>query len=136
MSPLEPILPPGLRAPSGYSHGLLAPAGCRLLFIAGQIGWDATGRLAGGFAAQFAQALDNVLAVLATAGGRPLDLASLTVFVCDRGEYLAARTELGDAWRSRFGRHYPAIALVEVTALLELEARVEIQGVAALPAER
>ena len=129
----QPINPKQLGAPRGYSHGILAPPGARLLFVAGQIGWDEDQQLVeGGFAEQFAQALANVVAVVREAGGEPEDLARLTIYVVDRREYLAALEEIGEAYRGIMGRHYPAMALLEVKALLETGAKVEIEGTAAL----
>ena len=129
-----PINPRDLGAPRGYSHGMLAPPGARLLFVAGQIGWNAEQRLVGdGFAEQFAAALGNVVSVVRHAGGGPEHLARLTIYVTDRHEYLAALEEVGAAYRGIMGRHYPAMALVQVTALLEPGAKVEIEGTAALP---
>ena len=136
MSRLEPIDPAVLGAPRGYSHGMLAPAGGRLLFIAGQIAWDESQSIVSDdFAAQFAQALGNVLAVVHEAGGQAADLGSLTLFVTDKSQYLEQLGEIGAAYRHLMGRHYPAMALVEVSALLEPRAKVEIQGLAVLPAE-
>lgn len=130
----ERIQPDGWESPSGYSNGLLAPTGARLLFVAGQVAWDADQVLVGkgDFAAQFRQALANVLAVVDAAGGRPAHLASLTVFVTDKQAYLAATKALGRIWRELVGTHYPAMALVEVAGLLEKDAQVEIQAIAAL----
>ena len=121
-------------APKGYHNGVLAPAGARTLFVAGQIAWDAEQELVGGsdFVRQFDQALANVLAVVAAAGGVPADVARMTVFVTDKKRYLAALKELGDVWRERMGRHYPAMALVEVRALVEDGALVEIEATAAI----
>lgn len=133
-TPQRIIEPTGWRRPRGYANGVLAPAGARLLFVAGQIGWDEEQRLVGdGFADQFERALANVLAVVAAAGGAPEHLARLTVYVTDRQEYAAARKRLGDIWRRLVGEHYPAIALVEVVGLLESGARVEIEATAAIP---
>ena len=131
---LETVEPEGWEPPTGYSNGVLAPAGARLLFVAGQIAWDADQVLVGkgDFAAQFRQALANVLAVVDAAGGEPAHLASLTVFVKDKRAYLAGRTALGKVWRELVGRHYPAMALVQVADLLEKDALVEIQAVAAI----
>jgi len=131
---LEPIEPEGWEPPSGYSNGMLVPAGARLLFVAGQIAWDADQVIVGkgDFAAQFRQALANVLAVVAAAGGAPAHLASLTVFVRDRQAYLASTRALGAIWRELVGRHYPAMALVEVSRLVEKDALVEIQAIAAI----
>ena len=131
---LLPINPESLGAPRGYSNGMLAPAGGRVLFVAGQIGWDEDQNLVpGGFAAQFAQALANVVTVVREAGGKPSDLGNLTIFVVDTREYLDALKQVGAAYREIMGRHYPAMALVAVRALLEPRARVEIQGIAVIP---
>ncbi|MFQ5348929.1 MAG: RidA family protein, partial [Thermoanaerobaculia bacterium] len=114
------INPEELGAPRGYSNGMLAPAGAQLLFVAGQVGWDERQELVGGgFAAQFARALENVVTVVRHAGGEPQHLVRLTIYVTDRQEYLAALEEIGAAYRGIMGRHYPAMALVEVSALLE-----------------
>ena len=136
MSRLRAVNPAELGAPRGYAHGMLAPAGGRLLFVAGQVGWDGEGRLVpGGFVAQFGQALRNVAAVVRAAGGRPEDVARLTIYVADRGEYLADLGAVGAAYREVMGRHYPAMALVEVRALLDPGARVEIEATAVLATE-
>lgn len=128
---LEAVNPPGLARPSGYSHGLRGRG--ELLFVAGQVGWDAQERMVSDdFVAQFAQALDNVLAVVRAAGGVPESVGRLTVYVTDKDEYLRRRRELGPAWRERFGRHYPAMALVEVKGLLEPGAQLEIEATALL----
>jgi len=129
------VQPDGWPAPRGYANGIVAPAGARLCFVAGQIAWDARGRLvgAGDFAAQFRQALANVVAVVRAAGGGPEHLAQLTVFVTDKRLYTDSTRALGGIWREIAGTHYPAMALVEVAGLLEEGALVEIQGVAALP---
>lgn len=131
---LEPVQPPGWRPPRGYSNGVRAPRGARLLFVSGQIAWDAERRLVGGgnFEAQFRQALANVVAVVEAGGGRAWDIASLTVFVVDKQRYLDSTRALGAIWRDLMGRHYPAMALVEVAGLLEPGALIEIQGVAAI----
>ncbi len=130
----RPINPEELGAPRGYSHGMLAPPGARLLFVAGQIGWDERQELVGeGFAEQFGQALANVMTVVRQAGGAPEHLVRLTIYVVDRRDYLAALEEVGAAYRGIMGRHYPAMALVEVSSLLEPRAKVEIEGTAALP---
>lgn len=136
MSALRAINPESLGAPRGYSNGMLAPAGSRLLMVAGQIAWDAEQRVVSAdFAAQFEQALRNVLDVVEAAGGLAQHIGSLTLYVTDKAEYLGSTRELGAAYRRLMGRHYPAMALVEVAALLEPEAKVEIQALAALPAE-
>ncbi len=130
---LTPVNPDTLAKPRGYSNGLLAPAGTRLLFIAGQVGWDAEGRFVSrDFAEQFDKALANVLEVVRAAGGGPENLARLTLYVLDKAEYNAATRRVGEYYRARMGRHYPTMALLEVQGLLENEARVEIEGTAIL----
>ncbi len=136
MSVLIPVNPADLGAPHGYSHGMLAPAGGRLLAIAGQVAWDKDDNVVGDdFPTQFAQTLSNVVAVVREAGGSPADLAQLTIFVTDHREYLATLRPVGEAYRRIVGHHYPAMALVEVKALLEPGAKIEIQGLAVLPPE-
>ena len=120
-----------LAAPRGYSHGVVASG--PLLFIAGQIGWNAAGQIVSDdFAEQFDQALANVMAVVNEAGGTPESIARLTIFVIDKSEYLGAQRAIGARYRARFGTHYPAMTLVEVKALLEDGAKVEIEGTAVL----
>lgn len=128
------IDPETLAKPVGYSHGVLVSEGARLLFLGGQVGWDREGRLVGpgDFAAQFARALDNLLAVVREAGGEAANIAQLRVYVRDKRQYLACVKELGAIWRERMGRHYPAMALVQVADLLEEGALVEIEGMAVL----
>ena len=105
-----------------------------LLAVAGMIGWDTQERLVSAeFVPQFRQALENVLAVVQAAGGGPEHLLSLTIYVTDKREYAAALSEVGQVYRAVLGRHYPAMALVQVAALLEDAAKVEIQALAALP---
>ena len=127
------INPESLGRPRGYANGVLAEGGGRLLFVAGQIGWDGRQRLVSDdFAEQFARALANVLAVVAEAGGGPETVARLTVYVTDKREYLARTREIGERWRALMGTHYPAMSLVEVSALLEDGARVEIEATAVI----
>ncbi|HYO63052.1 MAG TPA: RidA family protein [Pyrinomonadaceae bacterium] len=129
--PFEFINPERLGRPRGYSNGVLAPEGGRLLFVAGQIGWDERQQLVGeDFVEQFDRALANVLAVVAEAGGGPESVARLTAYVTDKREYLARTSELGERWRARMGRHFPAMSLVEVKALLEDGAKVELEATA------
>jgi enamine deaminase RidA (YjgF/YER057c/UK114 family) len=128
---LEIVDPPQLARPRGYSHGVKGRG--EILFVAGQVGWNAETRVVSSdFVAQFAQALDNVLAVVRAAGGAPESVARLTVYVTDKAEYIAGAKMLGAAWRERMGRHYPAMALVEVKSLLEPGAKVEIEATAVL----
>jgi len=134
VSELENVLPEGWPRPSGYSNGVVAPAGSRALHVAGQIAWDTERQLvgAGDFAAQFTQALDNVIAVVRAAGGEPAHIASMTVYVTSKRQYLDALGAVGSTWTSRCGKHYPAMALVEVADLLEEGALVELAAVAHL----
>jgi enamine deaminase RidA (YjgF/YER057c/UK114 family) len=130
---LEPVQPAHFMAPKGYANGMVVTAG-RTLHVGGQIGWEPDGRMvATDFVAQFCRALDNVLDVVRAAGGRPDDIASMTIYVTDVAAYRGALRELGAAWRERLGKHYPAMALVGVSELVHPQATVEIQAVAALP---
>ncbi len=130
---MKVINPPTLGRPSGYANGVLTPPGVRVLFVAGQIGWDERQRLVSeDFAAQFERALRNVLEVVREAGGAPGSIGRMTVYVTDKREYLARRAELGAAWRELLGCHYPAMTLVEVKDLLEDGAKVEIEATAVL----
>jgi enamine deaminase RidA (YjgF/YER057c/UK114 family) len=130
---MKPINPKSLGRPRGYSNGQLTSPGARLLFIAGQIGWDEQQRLVSDdFVEQFDRALRNVLAVVVEAGGAPGGVARLVIYVTDKREYLARTAEIGERWRALMGRHYPAMALVEVKGLLEDGAKVEIEGTAVL----
>ena len=127
------INPETLGRPRGYSNGVLAEGGGALLFIAGQIGWNERQEMVGDdFVAQFDCALSNVLAVVREAGGSPEQLARLVVYVTDKREYRARLAELGACWRARMGRHFPAMALVEVKSLLEDDAKVEIEAIAVI----
>ena len=125
--------PSGLATPRGYSHGVEFGAGARVIFLAGQIGWDTAGKLVSDrFEDQFDQALANLLAVVREAGGTPKSIGKLTIFVTDREQYAAARRAIGVRYRRQMDDHYPAMTLVEVRALLEPGALVEIEGVACL----
>ncbi|MCX8133289.1 MAG: RidA family protein [Roseococcus sp.] len=125
------LLPPGWPPPRGYAHGLMGEG--RLVVIGGQVGCDAEGRFARGFVAQARRALENLLAVLAEAGGGPEHIARLGWFVTDMRAYRASLQELGLAYRAVMGRCFPAMTLVEVGALVEEEALVEIEATAILP---
>jgi enamine deaminase RidA (YjgF/YER057c/UK114 family) len=127
------INPESLGQPRGYSNGVLTPAGGRLLFIAGQIAWDREQRIVSAdFVEQFGQALANLVAVVMEAGGTPASITRLVVYVTDKAEYAARTAEVGERWRQLMGRHFPAMALVEVKGLLEPEAQVEIEGIAVI----
>lgn len=132
----EDVLVPGWPAPKGYSNGRIGTG--RVLHVGGQIGWDTAGKFPARetadarFVAQFAQTLDNLIAVVRAAGGVVEDIADMTVYVIDMPTYRTARKELAAVWRERLGKHYPAMALVAVKELFEPEALVEIQAVAFL----
>ena len=131
---IERINPGGLAQPSGFSHAIAATGG-RLVFLAGQTGYAADGAITGGgLAAQFEQALGNLLAALRAAGGEPTDLVSLTVYAVDLAEYRAKARELGQVWRRLCGREYPAMAAVGVSRLWDTDALVEVQGIAVVGA--
>jgi enamine deaminase RidA (YjgF/YER057c/UK114 family) len=117
---------PGLPEPVGYAHAVVAAPG-RTVYLGGQVGAGAT------IADQFDAAAANLIAALRAAGGEPDDLVSLVVYATDVGEYRASVRDLGEVWRRHFGRRYPAMALVGVSALFDPEARVELMGVAVVP---
>lgn len=128
------INPTSLGAPRGYSNGVITQGG-RLLFVAGQIGWNDRQQLvAEDLAAQFDQALANVLTVVTEAGGEPQHIARLVIYVTDRDEYVSNTSAIGERYRNRMGNHYPAMALLVVNGLLEPRAKVEIEATAVLPA--
>ncbi len=127
------IQPDGWAVPRGYANGIVATG--KVLFIGGQIGWNprsTTPEFPSTFEGQFEQALSNVCEVLAAAGAKPEQLTRLTIYVTDKKEYLASLKALGGAWRKHLGRHYPAMALVQVAALVEDLAKVEIEATAVL----
>jgi enamine deaminase RidA (YjgF/YER057c/UK114 family) len=127
------LQPPGWARPRGFSNGI-AVRGGTTVYIAGQIGWLGDGRWeATGFAGQFRQALMNIVAVLAEAGGRPEHLVRMTWYVIDKREYLAALKDIGAAYREVIGKHFPTMAVVQVGALVEDAARLEIEAVAVVP---
>jgi enamine deaminase RidA (YjgF/YER057c/UK114 family) len=128
---LVPVNPDSLARPQGFSHGMKGSGD--ILFVAGQIGWNREGRMVSDdLALQFAQALENVLDVVWAAGGKPESVARMTVYVTDKADYVRKRKPIGEAWRKRMGRHYPAMALVEVKSLVEDDAKVEIEATALL----
>jgi enamine deaminase RidA (YjgF/YER057c/UK114 family) len=131
----EEIHVSGWPAPRGYANGRSGEG--RVVHVGGQIGWDEHGVFgAADLVPQFARALDNVIAVVRAAGGVPEDIATMTIFVTDIAAYRAAQRELGAAWRARLGKHFPAMALVAVTDLVETQAVVEIQATAYVGAAR
>jgi enamine deaminase RidA (YjgF/YER057c/UK114 family) len=131
---MKTINPESLGRPRGYANGVLADAGGRLLFVAGQIGWDEHQRLVGeDFVEQFARALENVITVVGEAGGTVEQIARLTIYVTDKREYATRTREVGERWRALMGSYFPAMTLVEVKSLLEDGAKVEIEATAVLP---
>jgi enamine deaminase RidA (YjgF/YER057c/UK114 family) len=131
---MQVLQPPGWARPRGYSNGI-ATEGGKLVFIAGQIGWNEQCVFAEkGFGGQFRQTLKNILSVLGEAGGRPHHIVKLTWYVVDKQEYLAAMADVGAAYRELMGRTYPTMAVVQVGALVEDAARLEIEAMAVVPA--
>jgi enamine deaminase RidA (YjgF/YER057c/UK114 family) len=129
---METLQPPGWPRPRGYANGIAAEG--RLVFVAGQIGWDETGAFpAADLPGQVRQALRNVVAVLAEAGAGPQHIARMTWYVTDRDAYVADPAALGEAYREVMGRHFPAMSVVQVAALVEPQAKVEIEATAVVP---
>jgi enamine deaminase RidA (YjgF/YER057c/UK114 family) len=132
-TPHSVLLPQGWAPPIGYSNGIAAAPG-RVVFIAGQLGWDARQKFhAETLAPQFEQALNNVIEVLAVAGGRPEHVCRITAYCCDRPAYLAARREIGVIWRRLMGRHFPAMSMIFVSDLLDHPAKIELEATAIVP---
>jgi enamine deaminase RidA (YjgF/YER057c/UK114 family) len=132
VSPLQILQPPDWPRPSGYSNGIVAQG--RQVFIAGQIGWDEQHRFSSSrLADQVRQTLENIVTVLAEAGGRPEHIVRLCWYVTSREEYLRELKEIGAAYRAVMGRHYPAMTCVQVVALMEADAKVEIEATAVIP---
>ena len=128
------LLPEGWAPPIGYANGIAVDAG-RIVFIAGQVGWDAQQKFhSEEIAPQFDQALANVLAVLAEAGGEPRHICRMTAYCCDKPAYLAARRELGAIWRRHMGTHYPAMSMIFVADLLDSPGKIELEATAVVPA--
>ncbi|GMU73257.1 MAG: RidA family protein [Burkholderiales bacterium] len=133
MSVHEILHPPGWAPAIGYANGVAATPG-RIVFIAGQVGWDAEQRFrSGDIVPQFEQALSNLLEVLAQAGGGPEHVCRITAFCCDRAAYLAARPELGKIWRRLMGRHFPAMSMIFVSDLLDHPGKIELEATAVVP---
>lgn len=121
---------PGWPKPRGYENGVVVSG--KTLFIAGQVGWNEKQEFEDHFGKQFAQALDNVLAVVRAAGGRPESVVKMTIYVLNLDAYRSAQHACGVAWRARFGKHYPVMALVGVNGLAEASALLEIETICAL----
>ncbi len=131
---VEIINPDGLGPPRGFNHGILAPGGGKVLFVAGQAALDAAGRIAAReLVEQWDRALERVIAVVRAAGGSPEQVARMTVYVTDLEAYRASLKRLGEVHRKHMGRHYPATTLLEVRALVDVGALVEIEATAVLP---
>jgi enamine deaminase RidA (YjgF/YER057c/UK114 family) len=127
------LLPAGWAPPVGYANGVSVPAG-RIVFVAGQVGWDAQQRFhSEELVPQFEQALNNVLAVLAEAGGGPQHICRMTAYCIDKPAYLASRRELGRIWQRLMGKHYPAMSLIFVVDLLDTPAKIELEATAVIP---
>jgi enamine deaminase RidA (YjgF/YER057c/UK114 family) len=131
-SNFEFLQPTNWAAPKGYSNGVVAEG--RQVFIAGQIGWNAKAQFeSDDFVMQAEQALRNIVEVLAEAGGEPRHLVRLNWYITDRADYAAHQRDIGDAYRRVIGRHFPAMTLLVVAALLEPRAKVEIEATAVIP---
>jgi enamine deaminase RidA (YjgF/YER057c/UK114 family) len=135
MSMMQILQPPGWARAKGFANGIAATG--KLVFIAGQVGWTGQGEWQHkSFAGQFRQALQNILDVLKEAKGGPEHIVRLTWYVLDKHEYLASLKEVGAAYRELMGRHFPAMAVVQVSGLVEDEARLEIEATAVIPEDR
>ena len=131
---MQKLQPPGWTKPKGYANGLVAEG--RLVFVAGQIGWDETETFrSDDFVDQVRQCLMNTLAVLAEAGAGPEHVARMTWYITDREKYLGNLEGMGEVYRELMGQHFPAMAMVEVAALIESEAKVEVETTAVVPVE-
>ncbi len=129
---MQILQPPGWAKPKGYANGIAAKG--THVFVAGQVGWTADCQWqTDDFAQQFAQALRNVVAVCAAAGAKPEHIVRLTWFITSKREYLAALKAIGAAYRDIMGRHYPTMTVVEITALVEDRAKIEIEATAVIP---
>ena len=129
---MKSLLPPGWPRPKGYSNGMAARG--RIIVTAGVVGWDEQEKFVSNtLAGQFAQVLKNIVTILACDGAGPQNIAKLTCYVTSIDEYLESAKEIGAAWREIMGRHYPAMALVEVVRLVERDAKVEIEATAVVP---
>lgn len=131
---MQTLLPDGWVPPIGYSNGIKVPLSGHTLFIAGQVGWTADQVFESvDLVPQFEQALKNVLAVVATGGGRPEHICRMTAYCCDKQQYLAVRKQLGAIWRSYMGTHYPAMSMIFVADLLDHPGKIELEATAVIP---
>ncbi len=131
---MKVLQPQGWAPPVGYANGVAARG--TVVFVAGQVGWDAAQKFNSvDLVPQFEQALRNVLAVLAEAGGRPEHICRITAYCCDKPAYLAARPQLGHIWKSLMGKHYPAMSMIFVADLLDAPGKIELEATAVIPEE-
>lgn len=130
---MEVLLPPGWAPPIGYANGIAARPG-RIVFIAGQVGWNAQQQFESeDIVPQFEQALKNILAVLKEAGGEAQHICRITAFCCDKPAYMAARKQLGAIWREHMGKHFPAMSMIFVSDLLDNPGKIELEATAVVP---
>ncbi|HLB13824.1 MAG TPA: RidA family protein [Burkholderiales bacterium] len=133
---MEVLLPKGWAPPIGYANGIAAQPG-RIVFVAGQVGWDERQQFQSAeLVPQFEQALRNVLGVLAEAGGKPEHICRMTAYCCDKPAYLAARPQLGRIWRALIGKHFPAMSMIFVSDLLDSPGKIELEATAIVPRAR
>jgi enamine deaminase RidA (YjgF/YER057c/UK114 family) len=131
---MQILQPPAWAKPKGFANGIAASG--TLVFVAGQVGWTGEGKWeAKDFAGQFKQALKNCIDVVAQAGGTPQHIVRLTWYITNKQEYLASLKEVGIAYRALMGRHFPVMAVVEVSGLMEAQAKLEIEATAVVPPE-
>jgi enamine deaminase RidA (YjgF/YER057c/UK114 family) len=131
---MDILLPEGWAPAIGYSNGVAVPGDGRIVFIAGQVGWDASQTFRSTeLVPQFEQALKNILAILAEAGGAPHHICRITAFCIDKPAYLEARRDLGRVWRGLMGDHYPAMSMIFVSDLLDSPGMIELEATAVVP---
>jgi enamine deaminase RidA (YjgF/YER057c/UK114 family) len=129
---MEIVQPPGWPRPKGYSNGVIAEG--RMLFIAGQVGWNAEEKFESeDFVAQTRQALENIVAVLDAAGGKPEHIVRMTWYLVDKDEYLARGREIGQVYREVIGKHFPVMSAIQIAGLIEVGGKLEIEATAVLP---
>ncbi len=127
------LLPPGWLPAIGYANGISVPAG-RIVFVAGQVGWDEQQKFQSAeLVPQFEQALKNIIAIIAEAGGKPSHIYRMTAFCIDKPAYLAGRRELGRIWKALIGNHFPAMSMIFVADLLDTPAKIELEATAVIP---
>ena len=133
---MQTLLPEGWAPAIGYANGIAVDAG-RIVFLAGQVGWNAQQKFESeDIVPQFDQALANIIDVLAKAGARPQHICRMTAYCCDKPAYLAARREMGAIWRRHLGTHYPAMSMIFVSDLLDSPGKIELEATAVIPRVR